>query len=163
MSLALLTFPNSFRSSSFCLHSGRQIFGPEHAKYVVGLGGPPHVPLPSHPLPYFVRAHFPYRHILCAIEPGMESAHIVKTAEKLAVAYRASLALVSAIEWPTDNPAIDSGNYRDRIRETAEAELLRDSPTLLIVGRGESQSPLSGVLSNLYSIVRESPCPVLSV
>ena len=138
-----------------------------------------------------VRAHTPYRHILCAVEPAMESAHIVKVAEKMAVAYGASLALVSAIEWPTDDPSINPGNYWDRIRASAETELikyrqalpipatthivfgpiahvLRDaavqqSADLLIVGRGESQSPLSGVLSNLYSIVRESPCPVLSV
>ena len=145
----------------------------------------------AHVDPAFVRAHFPYRHILCCVEPAMESAHIVKAAEKMAVAYGASLALVSAIEWPTDSPATDPGNYWDRIRHNAEADLVRysralpipaathlifgpiahslrdaaarQSADLLIVGRGESQSPLSGVLSNLYSIVRESPCPVLSV
>jgi nucleotide-binding universal stress UspA family protein len=141
--------------------------------------------------PASVQAHTPYKHILCCVEPGMESAHIVKAAERMAVSYGASLALVSAIEWPTDNPAIDPGNYWDRIRDDAEsalshyaralpipatthlvfgpiAHVLRDaavqqSADLLVVGRGESQSPLSGVLSNLYAIVRESPCPVLSV
>lgn len=141
--------------------------------------------------PASVQAHTPYKHILCAIEPGMESAHIVKAAERMAVSYSASLALVSAIEWPTDNPAIDPGSYWERIRASAESDLasyarslpiqatthlvfgpiahvLRDaavqqSADLVIVGRGESQSPLSGVLSNLYAIVRESPCPVLSV
>jgi len=145
----------------------------------------------SHVDPATVQSHVPYRHILCAVEPGMESAHIVKAAERMAVAYGASLALVSAIEWPTDDPAVDPGKYWDRIRASAETELvkysqalpilasthivfgpianvLRDaavqqSAGLIVVGRGESQSPLSGVLSNLYSIVRESPCPVLSV
>ncbi|MFN0105447.1 MAG: universal stress protein [Bryobacteraceae bacterium] len=145
----------------------------------------------SHLDPATVRAHTPYRRILCAVEPGMESAHIVKAAERMAIAYSASLALVSAIEWPTDDPAVDPGSYWVRIRDAAETELatysrtlpipvtthlvfgpiahvLRDaavqqSADLLIVGRGESQSPLSGVLSNLYAIVRESPCPVLSV
>jgi len=135
--------------------------------------------------------HVPYERILCAVEPGMENSHVVKAAERMAVAYSASLALVSALEWPTSDPAVDAGNYWDRIRTNAEADLaaysrsmpidvtthlvfgpiahaLRDavvqqSADLLIVGRGESQSPLSGVLSNLYSIVRESPCPVLSV
>lgn len=138
-----------------------------------------------------IRAHEPYRHILCAVEPGMESAHVVKAAEKMAIAYGASLALVSAIEWPTDDPDVDPGKYWDRIRASAETELLtysqalpipasthivfgpiahvlrdaavQQSASLLIVGRGDSQSPLSGVLSNLYAIVRESPCPVLSV
>lgn len=141
--------------------------------------------------PAALRAHVPYKRILCAVEPGMESAHVVKAAEGMAVAYGASLSLVSAIEWPTSDPTVDPGNYWDRIRESAENELasysrslpipasthllfgpipqvLRDAAVqqaadLLIVGRGESQSPLSGVLSNLYAIVRESPCPVLSV
>jgi nucleotide-binding universal stress UspA family protein len=137
------------------------------------------------------RTHVPYQRILCAIEPGMENAHVVKAAERMAVAYGASLALISALEWPTTDPAVDPGNYWDRIRANAEgdlasysrslpiqasthlvfgpiAQVLRDAAIqqtadLLIVGRGESQSPLSGVLSNLYAIVRESPCPVLSV
>jgi nucleotide-binding universal stress UspA family protein len=141
--------------------------------------------------PAFVSAHTPYRHILCAVEPAMESAHIVKAAEKMAVAYGATLALVSAIEWPSDDPAVEPGRYWDRIRSSAETELVRysqalpirasahivfgpiahvlrdtakqQSADLLVVGRGESQTALSGVLSNLYSIVRESPCPVLSV
>lgn len=145
----------------------------------------------SHLDPATVQAHTPYKHILCCVEPGMESSHIVKAAERMAVAYSASLALVSAIEWPTDNPAIDPGSYWERIRANAESDLaayvrtlpihatthlvfgpiaqvLRDAAVqqaadLLVVGRGESQSPLSGVLSNLYAIVRESPCPVLSV
>lgn len=141
--------------------------------------------------PSALGTHVPYERILCALEPGMENAHVVKAAERMAVAYGASLALVSALEWPTSDPAVDPGNYWDRIRTTAEADLaaysrslsvtssthlvfgpiaqvLRDaaiqqSADLLVVGRGESQSPLSGVLSNLYAIVRESPCPVLSV
>jgi nucleotide-binding universal stress UspA family protein len=145
----------------------------------------------SHVDPASVQAHTPYRHILCAVEPGMDSGHIVKAAERMAVAYGATLALVSAIEWPTDDPTVDPGNYWDRIRSSAETDLVNYSRTLpirasthivfgpiahvlrdaavqqaadlLIVGRGESQSKLSGVLSNLYSIVRESPCPVLSV
>jgi nucleotide-binding universal stress UspA family protein len=135
--------------------------------------------------------HTPYRHILCAVEPGMESAHIVKVAEKMAVAYGASLALVSAIEWPTDDPAVNPGLYWERIRAGAETDLIkysRDLPLratnhivfgsiahvlrdtagkqnadLVVVGRGEAQGRFSAVLSNLYSIVRESPCPVLSI
>jgi nucleotide-binding universal stress UspA family protein len=141
--------------------------------------------------PTLHRTHVPYQRILCAVEPGMENAHLVKAAERMAVAYGANLALISALEWPTSDPAVDPGNYWDRIRASAESDLaahcrslsiqatshlvygpiaqvLRDAAVqqtadLLIVGRGESQSPLSGVLSNLYAIVRESPCPVLSV
>lgn len=135
--------------------------------------------------------HIPYRRILCAVEPGMDNAHVVKAAEGMALAYGAAVSLVSAIEWPTSDPAVDPGNYWDRIRTSAEEQLAafrqslpmaatanlvygpiarvlreeatRQSADLLIVGRGDAQSPLSGMLSNLYSIVREAPCPVLSV
>lgn len=137
------------------------------------------------------KVHSPYRRIVAAIEPGTECAHIVKAAEGLATTYGATLAFVSAIEWPSDNPGVDAGNYWDRMRKSAEEELasvsrvvaipattdvvygpipraLHDAATqhmadLLVIGRGDSQSPLSGVLSNLYAIVRESPCPVLAV
>lgn len=141
--------------------------------------------------PSSVRSHLPYHHIVCAAEPGMDNTHVVKAAERMAVAYGASLALVSALEWPATDPAVDPGNYWERMRSGAEHDLaahaqalpirattqivfgpiphaLRDAAKenkadLLIVGRGESQSALSGLLSNLYAIVRESPCPVLSV
>jgi hypothetical protein len=34
---------------------------------------------------------------------------------------------------------------------------------LVVVGRGNIQGTLSRVWSHLYSIVRDSPCPVLSI
>ncbi len=34
---------------------------------------------------------------------------------------------------------------------------------LLVVGRGTSQKTVGRFWSNLYAIIRESPCPVLSV
>jgi nucleotide-binding universal stress UspA family protein len=145
----------------------------------------------AHIDPTLLRTHLPYQRILCAVEPGMDSAHVVKAAAGVAMAYGAELSMVSAIEWPTDDPLIDPGTYWERIRSSAEHELaeysrsisiptgtrivygpiakaLRDAAIqqpadLLVIGRGESQSPLSGVLSNLYSIVRETPCPILSV
>ncbi|MBI2687861.1 MAG: universal stress protein [Acidobacteria bacterium] len=141
--------------------------------------------------PASVRSHMPYHRMICAVEPGMDNTHVVKAAERMAVAYSASLCLVSALEWPATDPTVDPGNYWDRMRSSAENDLavhsrslqihattqlvygpiphaLRDAARqqpadLLIVGRGESQSALSGLLSNLYAIVRESPCPVLSV
>jgi nucleotide-binding universal stress UspA family protein len=34
---------------------------------------------------------------------------------------------------------------------------------LVVVGRGHSQDVLGGLFSRLYPIIRESPCPVLSI
>lgn len=141
--------------------------------------------------PASAKSHIPYRRILCAVEPGMDNSHVVKAGERMAIAYSACLSLVSVLEWPAAEPGIDAARYWERMRSTAESDLthyaqslpirvatqvasgpipktLRDAALqqpsdLMIIGRGESQSALSGLLSNLYAIVRESPCPVLSV
>jgi nucleotide-binding universal stress UspA family protein len=45
------------------------------------------------------------------------------------------------------------------IRDTA----IEEKADLLIVGRGHETGNLSRMWSHLYTIIRESPCPVLSV
>jgi nucleotide-binding universal stress UspA family protein len=47
----------------------------------------------------------------------------------------------------------------DAVREL----VLRQKADLVITGRGHCQGAMSRMWSHLYSIVRESPCPVLSV
>ena len=53
---------------------------------------------------------------------------------------------------------IDAG-ISDGIHE----EVVRRKADLLVVGRGHDQGIVSRVWSSLYSIVRDSPCPVLSI
>jgi hypothetical protein len=43
------------------------------------------------------------------------------------------------------------------------AEAIRLKADLIITGRGRIQGRLSRMWAHLYSIVRDSPCPVLSV
>lgn len=47
----------------------------------------------------------------------------------------------------------------DGIRQTA----LEEKADLVIVGRGHLRGQISRVWSHVYTIIRESPCPVLSV
>ena len=49
------------------------------------------------------------------------------------------------------------------VAEAVREVVLRQKADLVITGRGHSQAGVSRLWSHLYSIVRESPCPVLSV
>jgi len=51
------------------------------------------------------------------------------------------------------------GLVPDRVRE----EAVRRQADLIVTGRGRAQTRFSRMWSHLYQIVRESPCPVLSV
>jgi nucleotide-binding universal stress UspA family protein len=42
-------------------------------------------------------------------------------------------------------------------------EAIQKEADLIVVGRGRAQGALSRIWSRLYDIVRESPCPVLSI
>jgi nucleotide-binding universal stress UspA family protein len=55
--------------------------------------------------------------------------------------------------------SVVEGNPAEGVRK-AVAEREGD---LLVVGRGVSQKTVGRFWSNLYAIIRESPCPVLSV
>jgi nucleotide-binding universal stress UspA family protein len=133
----------------------------------------------------------PYRDILCAVDLGPDSRSVALSASKIAQAYNAKLSLVHTIlpQSPTWEMGFDP--YARHIIDSAEtslsdlaAELNLDVPTqvligsmaegireaavarqsdLLVVGRGNYQGAISRVWSHLYSIIRESPCPVLSV
>jgi nucleotide-binding universal stress UspA family protein len=55
-----------------------------------------------------------------------------------------------------------------RISDLMIADAIRDEVVhrkadLVVTGRGKSQTAVNRLWSALYSIVRESPCPVLSV
>jgi nucleotide-binding universal stress UspA family protein len=132
----------------------------------------------------------PYRSIVCALDESEEAEGVLKGAAALARAYQAELYLLHAVEIPV-SPKIDFAPYKKdlidaanlRLREiksklnvdaphlvidapVADAvhnEVLRRKVDLVVTGRGHSQGALSRMWSHLYSIVREAPCPVLSV
>lgn len=130
----------------------------------------------------------PYRSIVCAVDFHEEDAGVIRAAGELAKAYGAKLSVTHAMDWPASNTLIEFPVYGREVVETAltrlvdEAELeatvsvmdgnpaegvreavLECEGDLLVVGRGASQKKVGRFWSNLYAIIRESPCPVLSV
>ncbi len=53
----------------------------------------------------------------------------------------------------------DVGNIAKLVRSVA----IRKRADLVVIGRGVIQGPFGGFRTNAYAIIRESPCPVLSV
>jgi DNA-binding transcriptional LysR family regulator len=66
--------------------------------------------------------------------------------------------LKSRLNLEAPDTVIDIGIH-DGIHE----EIVRRKADLLVVGRGHDQGAISRIWSRLYSIVRDSPCPVLSI
>jgi nucleotide-binding universal stress UspA family protein len=132
-----------------------------------------------------------YRSIVCAVDETPESASIITAGAALAKSYGAKLAVVHVFSLPPVSVEMDYATVRaelwqasaTRLRETladlkieAEhavieggvAEALHEwmgkrGVDLLVTGRGRADDGLGRVWSSLYSIVRESPCPVLSI
>ena len=133
----------------------------------------------------------PYKSIICALDETPESEVILRAAAALAKSYQANLALVHVLEMPPATPEIDFSPYRQDLIDAGHAhmrglkdrmnldvpdvvidagvadgvreEIVRRKADLLVVGRGHDQGIVSRVWSRLYSIVRDSPCPVLSI
>ena len=129
-----------------------------------------------------------YRSILCAVGVNPEEDHVFNAASLFARTYGASVCLVhvqspsdkqdrhstaQSIKYRFDRACIASGRgiamdvsvrilggeIPEGICRTAHDE----GADLLIVGRGHARESLSRAWSHLYAIIRESPCPVLSV
>lgn len=137
-------------------------------------------------------AHKPdYKSIVCAVDETPEALSVIKAGAALAHSYNAKLAVVNVLGLPPMSMEIDYAAIRNdlmlgaqqKLRETMAsikvvaphaviegniANALHDwanshSADLLITGRGHAQDGLGRIWSNLYSIVRESPCPVVSI
>jgi len=91
----------------------------------------------------------PYRHVLCAVDESDEAEVVVKAARSIAGHYRAEFS----------NVHINGSSIADGVREVA----IRVRADLIVTGRGRAGESFASVWSNLYQIVRESPCPVLSI
>src|SRR5262245_1084573 len=133
------------------------------------------------------------RNVVCAIDKGPESPQVIKWAADFAAEFGARLTIVHAIPpitpaahgyfdpgwWKTlaaqaredvsgikraagvhgGNILIEEGQPAEAVARIAK-ELNAD---LLVIGRNPVQSLLGRLLENAYSIIRESPCPVVSV
>jgi nucleotide-binding universal stress UspA family protein len=79
--------------------------------------------------------------------------------ELLADAARAQLVKVHEETGADVEVVTNGGNVAKLVRSVA----LRKRIDLIVIGRGRIQSTLGQLKTNVYSIIREAPCPVLSV
>lgn len=133
----------------------------------------------------------PYKSVLCALDDGDEAEAVLRAAEAFAGGYHAQLSLVRVVETPPPTLEIDFGPYRKELLDAADfrlrelkgrlgidaphavldatvatgvhEEALRRNADLIVTGRGHAQGTFSRMWSSLYAVVRESPCPVLSI
>jgi nucleotide-binding universal stress UspA family protein len=138
------------------------------------------------------RHHIDCRNIVCAVDSTPNSVPLMKWANELARDARAALRLVhvipgmegglarqvdrefeeemrkearqmvedlqasAAVEAPL---CVTVGHVADRVREEAR----RHGADLVVIGRGTLHETLGRLRTHAYGIIRQSPCPVLSV
>jgi nucleotide-binding universal stress UspA family protein len=133
----------------------------------------------------------PYHSILCAVGEAEEAEAALQCAILFKKAYSAKVSVLHAVEPPPAAFETDYGGmWKDLcdasdlalrnlqakvgldaprtveigiVSDRVHAEAARVKADLIITGRGRIQGRLSRIWSHLYAIVRDSPCPVLSV
>jgi nucleotide-binding universal stress UspA family protein len=132
-----------------------------------------------------------FRRVLCALDLGSHSAQTLTWAAWLAGEYQAELSVLHAVTahaGSLDEPAAAShsgireaaeSELRELLVETgADARILLDAgepariicgaaerllADLLVIGRGSASGSFGRLRTNAYAIIRQSPCPVVSV
>ena len=132
-----------------------------------------------------------YKSILCAVDESNEAEGVIRAAAALAAAYDAELHIVHAIEMLAPTGDLDLAPYKKiladdacvRLRELiaqlgvdapravvdgpvaqgVRDEAIRTKADLIVTGRGRSQDTFARMMSRLYPVIREAPCPVLSI
>ena len=130
--------------------------------------------------------------VLCAIEVGSETVGVIRSARELAQAWDAKLRLVHAVPVDETRPekyletdfraalikksqeeiaalqqdaganlevTVEAGHPSHVVRDAA----LEYGADLAITGRGKLHETFGRLRTNTYAIIRDSPCPVLSV
>jgi nucleotide-binding universal stress UspA family protein len=133
----------------------------------------------------------PFRRILCAVDLGPQSARTLAWASWLQKEFGGHLTLIHAIAAHSETIGEPDLSWRANILEIAEEELLRlqreagaQADLLLeageparvicsaaarvnagtvVIGRGSAAGNFGRLRTNAYSIIRQSPCPVVSV
>jgi len=128
-----------------------------------------------------------WRRILCAVDLGPQSERTLAWAAGLARACDSQLILIHALACTSEA----EGDWRAQVRETvqedlthlqtklnSQAEILieagepaqvichaatRRQADLLVIGRGSAAGVFGRLRTNAYAIIRQSPCPVVSV
>lgn len=137
-------------------------------------------------------AALPFRSILCAVDLGPQSEKAVAWAGWLQREFDAELTLLHATTAVPDTGDVAEAAWRRQVREAVEEELDRLQqatgakaariivergepaqvicaaaakvhPDLAVIGRGSAAGVFGRLRTNAYAIIRESPCPVVSV
>lgn len=131
-----------------------------------------------------------YHSILCALDGTPESECVLRAAVTIASVYGAHLSIIRVVEpmpatefdmMPYQQDRIEAARFSLRellgtvgvdqpyevieapVAEGVRQQARRLKADLVITGRGHSQGVFTTLRSHLYQIIRESPCPVLSV
>jgi nucleotide-binding universal stress UspA family protein len=133
----------------------------------------------------------PYQSIVCALDESQEAEGVLRAAASIASAYHAQLWIVHVVPTPPAYPDLDLEEHTKQLTEASQfrlreltarlgidaphtvidallgdgihQEVIRRKADLLVTGRGNSMGTFSRLWSHLYSIIRDSPCPVLSI
>jgi nucleotide-binding universal stress UspA family protein len=132
------------------------------------------------------------QNIVCAVDYDASCVKMINWGQELAAQLKAALTIVHAIpaaDEASDNQGeiklrrylfevakqrfgeicgqanidVDVSPRGGPVAQVVREEALRTGAELVIVGRGQTQSGLGRLLTNTYSIIRNSPCPVLSI
>lgn len=139
-----------------------------------------------------MREHFPCRNILVAVDRGAEQTSVLRRATELAQELGASLSLVHAVPGAESQPYDTGGDEfglflldaarKEMIKLQAEAgtsfeasvvaggvgKVVRQAALdrhadLVVIGRGVMHLTFGRLRTQSYEIIRQSPCPVLSL
>jgi nucleotide-binding universal stress UspA family protein len=145
-----------------------------------------HTDLPTLP------EHVKCDNVMCAIDTAPEAVRLIRRSVELAASFNAKLRLVHAVPPVDDSPMLRfEGVFRADIMRMARESVmkLRDEvganvdvcmemgpvskvvraaslhhdADLVIIGRGRVHETLGRLRTNSYNIIRDAPCPVLSV
>jgi nucleotide-binding universal stress UspA family protein len=138
-------------------------------------------------------SHFPehFDRILCGVERDRKDVPLIRWAVEFGQKVGAEVRLIHVIPGDPEIHEFTDNVYRERLfegaRESLEkiqeeagtkldvlfrlgqparairAEACAEETNLVVVGRGVIQKPLGRLRSTAYAIIRESPCPVVSV
>lgn len=121
-------------------------------------------------------ASTPLRQILCAVDLGPQSSRTLAWAASLAVQFGARLTLMHVALGAADGARREVERLADFVHADAEPLIETGDPSaaicsaagrlsadVLVIGRGSAAGVFGRLRANAYSIIRQSPCPVVSV
>ena len=113
-----------------------------------------------------MKQHWPCRNLLVAVDRGEDQVLVLRRAVELARELGANVRLVHAIPAAEHQPwefggevSVIAGGIGPVVRTVAEEQ----HADLVVIGRGVMHETMGRLRSKSYEIIRQSPCPVLSL